>query len=83
MKEYILYTDAGHGWFEVDKDELELFGIADEVSSYSYKQGNKVYLEEDCDAGLFINALENKGIKFSYRTINVNGDSVIRTFERY
>lgn len=83
MKEYIFHTDAGHGWLEVDKDELELFGIADKVSSYSYKQGNKVYLEEDCDAGLLINALENKGLSFSYRTINVNGDSVIRTFERY
>lgn len=81
--EYIFHTDAGHGWLEVHKDELELFGIANEVSSYSYKQGNKVYLEEDCDAGLFINALENKGIKFSYRTINVDGDSVIRTFKRY
>ena len=80
---YIFHTDAGHGWLEVHKDELKLFGIADKISNYSYKRGDKVYLEEDCDAGLFINALENKGIKFTYTTINVDGDSEIRTFKRY
>lgn len=81
--EYTFHSDAGHGWLEVHKDELDLFGIADKVSSYSYVRGDKVYLEEDCDAALFINAVENKGIKFSYHTFNVNGDSVIRTFKRY
>ncbi len=44
--EYTFHSDAGHGWLEVHKDELELFGIADKVSSYSYVSGDKVYLEE-------------------------------------
>jgi hypothetical protein len=80
---YVFHTDPGHGWLEVDKDELSLFNIADKISSYSYKLGNKVFLEEDCDAGLFINALENKGIKFTYTTINSNTDSIVRTYKRY
>lgn len=80
---YVFHTDPGHGWLEVDKDELSLFNIADKISSYSYKLGNKVFLEEDCDAGLFINALENRGIKFTYTTINSNTDSIVRTYKRY
>jgi len=80
---YVFHTDPGHGWLEVDKDELSLFNIADKISSYSYKLGNKVFLEEDCDTGLFINALENKGIKFTYTTINSNTDSIVRTYKRY
>jgi hypothetical protein len=80
---YVFHTDPGHGWLEVSKDELSLFNIADKISSYSYKLGNKVFLEEDCDAGLFINALENKGIKFTYTTINSNTDSIVRTYKRY
>jgi hypothetical protein len=80
---YVFHTDPSHGWLEVDKDELSLFNIADKISSYSYKLGNKVFLEEDCDAGLFINALENKGIKFTYTTINSNTDSIVRTYKRY
>jgi hypothetical protein len=85
-KDYMSYTfhiDPGHGWLEVSKEELSLFNIADKISSYSYKLGSKVFLEEDCDAGLFINALENKGIKFTYTTINSNSDSIIRTYKRY
>lgn len=80
---YTFHTDPGHGWLEVSKEELSLFNIADKISSYSYKLGSKVFLEEDCDAGLFINALENKGIKFTYTTINTNSDSIIRTYKRY
>lgn len=80
---YTFHTDPGHGWLEVSKEELSIFNIADKISSYSYKLGSKVFLEEDCDAGLFINALENKGIKFTYTTINSNSDSIIRTYKRY
>lgn len=81
--EYIFHTDSGHGWLEVGLDELYMLNIADKISGYSYKRGGKAYLEEDCDAGVFINALESKGIKFKYNVINVDGDSIIRSFRRY
>jgi hypothetical protein len=81
--EYVFHTDAGHGWLEVHKDELELFGIADKVSSYSYVQGNKVYLEEDCDASLFINALDSKGIKPTIHHATQEETSFIRSLRRY
>ena len=53
---YIFHEDAGHGWLEVPMNEIKESGI--EVSSYSYRRNNKVYLEEDLDAGLFMTAME-------------------------
>lgn len=83
MTTYRFYTDPGHGWLKVSRDELELLHIEDQISEYSYQLGNNVYLEEDCDAGIFINALENMGVKVEYTTINTNNDSPIRLLQRY
>ena len=55
-KTYTFHTDPGHGWLEVGMDELVFYGIVDDVSPYSYRKGATAYLEEDCDATLFIRA---------------------------
>jgi hypothetical protein len=55
-KMYRFITDPGHGWLEVPIAEIKALGIADKISAYSYRKGNMAYLEEDCDAGLFLNA---------------------------
>ena len=55
-KTYIWAMDSGHAWLAVKAGELVSLGIQDKISSYSYVKGSTVYLEEDCDAGLFINA---------------------------
>jgi hypothetical protein len=81
--EFTIHTDAGHGWLQVHKDELELFEVADKISSYSYKNGVHVYLEEDCDAELFLTAVENYGFDIKINTLHTDGDSIIRTFKRY
>ena len=44
----------------MSKGELEELNIINNVSEYSYINGNLVYLEEDCDLSLFIRAYENK-----------------------
>ncbi len=54
MKKYRFINDPGHAWLEVPRVELEALQII--PSSYSYQHGDKVYLEEDCDASLFIAA---------------------------
>ena len=51
-KTYIFTEDPGHGWLRVPLAELE--PIKDQISSYSYINGNYAYLEEDCDAGKFM-----------------------------
>ena len=51
-KQYIFTSDPGHGWLRVLKTEIE--PIKDKISHYSYMNGKYVYLEEDCDAGIFM-----------------------------
>ena len=83
MTRYNFHSDPGHGWLEVGRDELAMLKIADAISSYSYQRGDKVYLEEDCDAALFINALKNLGVKFIFNIVTSNNDSPIRMMQRY
>jgi hypothetical protein len=58
---YVFYSDAGHGWLAVPRAELVSLGIAAQVTTYSYQRGDTVYLEEDCDASLFIRAKQAAG----------------------
>lgn len=55
-------SDPGHGWLETDRAMIKRVGIENKISSYSYQKGFAVYLEEDCDAPLFIEALKTIGI---------------------
>ncbi len=57
MKTYYMHIDAGHGWLAVKRKELADLGILDKISSCSYQKGKTVYLEEDCDVALFVNAI--------------------------
>ena len=82
--DYYFYSDPGHGWLAVNYDELVELGIQDKISSYSYVKGNTVYLEEDCDMAVFMNAMEAKGVHIRIHTVNEpNKDSLIRSFARY
>ena len=81
---YTYHTDPGHGWLEVGVDELILLGIGEKISSYSYINGGKAYLEEDCDMELFMNAMEAKGVNVKLAHINEpTKDSVIRSYRRF
>ena len=52
------YEDPGHGWLKAPVKLLEKLRIVDQISPYSYLLGQHAYLEEDCDAGLLIEALK-------------------------
>jgi len=82
-KTYIFHTDPGHGWVAVPfKDIIEL-GIADKISGYSYVKGKTAYLEEDCDAAVFINAYKAKfGKMFSFKE-SYKENTNIRYFDDY
>jgi len=66
MAKYRFISDPGHAWLEVPRAELVALNILDKVSHYSYQNKGMVYLEEDCDAGLFIDAkkLTREGIAY-------------------
>ena len=76
MKTYIFHSDAGHGWLKVPMSEIKEFKIEDKISRFSYMKGDMVYLEEDCDAPLFIDKLEAEGQKFNYRVIKAEYSSI-------
>jgi hypothetical protein len=50
------YADHGHGWLEVPRTQLEDMDIEEKISSFSYQNGDFVYLEEDCDLTIYLNA---------------------------
>jgi len=79
---YIFHCDPGHAWLAVKRKELIRLNILDKISGYSYEKGETVYLEEDCDAAIFLNAKaeagEDVGIKDSYHE-----DSPIRNYNNF
>lgn len=74
-----VYADPGHAWAKVERSKLEKLGILNKISSCSYQRGEFVYLEEDCDFSIFVNAVgrENVTIDESFS----NRDSKIRSYE--
>jgi hypothetical protein len=79
----IIHADAGHAWVAVKLAELKVLGIQSSISGYSYVRGKTAYLEEDCDAGLYIQAMRARGIEVAFREGSRRERSPIRGFDRY
>ena len=84
MKQQIFafHSDEGHGWLKVPMVLLIELGIAGQVSSYSYEYSDHVYLEEDCDMGLFVEAWRKAGFELQYKT-RTSVRSRVRTYPCY
>jgi hypothetical protein len=55
------FFDPGHAWLQVNKQTLSDFGLTpQDFSEFSRTDGHDLYLEEDCDAGIFIRAVGDK-----------------------
>jgi len=83
---YNWISDPGHAWLEVSLDEIYALNIQDQISRYSYIRGERVYLEEDCDAGIFIEALKARiptweEIRFTQTSLDY--DAPCRMFRRW
>lgn len=81
------FTDAGHGWLRVPFELLHESGVANQISMYSYiePQGKVVYLEEDVDAPLFLEAMftEEDGFNNHFPESHTDGDSFVRKLAHY
>ena len=78
------YSDPGHAWLRVPIMTLVRLEIAGKISPYSYWRKGYAYLEEDCDAGLLIKALQDKGYKPKFRErVTRDKRSRIRNYENY
>jgi hypothetical protein len=84
MKTINRYSDPGHGWAKVKLSELIKLGIHTRISGYSYRRGDYVYLEEDCDLSLYLATLKAAGIEFTFKEhVARTRSSKIRSYERY
>ena len=83
MKTFTFYSDAGHGWLAVRVADIEEIGLTvQEFSPYSYCKGSTMYLEEDCDAGVFIRQWEAVKGSLQHRSVWHGDRSWIRSCDR-
>ena len=53
-KEYTFLADPGHSWLQVPINDFLSLGLKNCISRCSYIDEKYVYLEEDCDAFIFL-----------------------------
>ena len=82
-RKFDFYADPGHGWLAVKRTDLQKAGVEDKSSRCSYQRKDMVFLEEDCDAGIFIKALADQGIKAEFRQHHTDRSSKIRGYASY
>lgn len=82
MKNFMFYSDCGHGWLRVLIKDIVGLNIQDKISTDSYINGKYAYLEEDCDMTIFLNAYgrHNATIKDAKQCEH---RSKIRDFDHY
>jgi hypothetical protein len=51
---YVYHQDSAHGWLEVPDRELQIMGLQEQITPYSYLHQGKAYLEEDLDMRTFL-----------------------------
>lgn len=76
------HSDPSHGWLEIPMFMIKDLGIGEHISEYSYMSvnGRIVYLEEDVDAALFLDAVKEK---VTFNEIHTDYSSPIRRLPRY
>jgi hypothetical protein len=75
-------SDPGHGWLSVPLQDLIDLKITEQISTYSYMTLTRAYLEEDCDATVYLNAAKAAGWEVTYKESDTN-KTAIRTYSYY
>jgi len=74
------HADPSHGWLEVPATDIHALHII--PSEYSYRHGDKVFLEEDCDATAYLESARDAGWIINITEKYTNTDSVVRSYKR-
>ncbi len=88
MTSFDLFFDGGHGWLGVHKSWLDDVGVrVSEISEYSYRHPGEntglYYLEEDCDADLFIRRYRDKyGVTPQIKAVGCGDQCFVRAMPR-
>lgn len=82
-KTFTFYTDPGHGWLAVTYADVLAAGLdLKDFSCYSYVRGQTLFLEEDQDAGVFLEAWKKLGMSFKIEDNYSDNDSFVRRLAR-
>lgn len=80
----IYFTDPGHGWLAVAREQLLAFDeVALTITPYSYQLGEIVYLEEDRDASSFLEAAKAADLEIEIKHQSSNTSSQIRNYKPF
>lgn len=63
--------DSGHAWLKVPYQLLETLNLNHKISEFSFRNKEWAWLEEDCDAPLLINTLNNLNISLTFNKVYV------------
>lgn len=82
---YTFYSDPGHSWMAVTLAELIKLRIVDKISICSYwsKSGTVVFLEEDCDASIFLERKKELEQEFKIKEEHIDQDHWIRNLKPF
>ena len=75
--------DPGHGWLAADVQSLRGLGLLDKVTRFSYRDGDLVWLEEDCDGPAYLRSLSAAGRAYKIIETHTRGDAWIRRLPRF
>ena len=78
-----MFSDPSHSWLKVPFHFLDDLKIKRRISHFSYRKGVFVYLEEDCDFRIFVQAMEDAGRSFEIVEKHSSRMSRIRSYHRY
>ena len=80
---YRFFSDPGHSWLEVSFEEIAHLGLQDQITAWSYIKGPYLYLEEDYDAPLFLQAKKHAGEVVEYVEVTADYNSPVRDYNHY
>lgn len=79
-------SDPSHSWLQVSKGWIRELNISTLISNYSYEDDWYVWLEEDCDAAVFIRESHKAGYRINFASIPeffYNTEAPLRSKNRF
>lgn len=64
---FTMIDTGGHAYLSVPKQLIIDLGLTDKISGYSGLSATRVYLEEDCDAPMFLHVLDKEGVLYTVK----------------
>lgn len=74
----VQYLDPRHSWLAVPRSLITQLGIINLISSFSYADAHTIFLEEDEDMPLFMQAAENAGLDYRVELCGSDEPSMVR-----